>query len=92
MAKAFDENTMNCSWLTASTAGTLSTAKITSVSSTSTSTANSGVASRRPLILREQLRAVELVGARHDPVDELEEPAVAGIDVLVVAEHQPRRR
>ena len=48
MAKAFDENTMNCSWLTASTAGTQSTAKITSVASTSTSTANSGVASRRP--------------------------------------------
>ena len=51
MAKAFEENTMNCSWLTASTAGTLSTAKIRSVSSTSTSTANSGVASRRPSIL-----------------------------------------
>ena len=50
MAKAFDENTMNCSWLIASTAGTLSTAKMTSVSSTSTSTANSGVARRRPLI------------------------------------------
>ena len=50
MAKAFDENTMNCSWLTASTAGTLSTAKIRSVSSTSTSTANSGVARRLPSI------------------------------------------
>ena len=49
MAKAFDEKTMNGSWLTASTAGTLSTAKITSVASTSTSTANSGVASRLPL-------------------------------------------
>ena len=89
MAKAFDENTMNCSWLTASTAGTLSTAKITSVNSTSTSTANSGVARRLPLILREQVRAVELVGARHDPVDDLEEPAVARVDVLVVGEHHP---
>ena len=42
---------MNGSWLTASTAGTLSTAKITSVNSTRTSTANSGVASRLPLTL-----------------------------------------
>ena len=50
MAKAFDEKTMNDSWLTASTAGTLSTAKITSVNSTRTSTANSGVARRRPSI------------------------------------------
>ena len=39
---------MNCSPLTASTAGTESTANSTSVVSTSTSTANSGVASRRP--------------------------------------------
>ena len=48
MAKALDEYTMNCSRLTASTAGTLSTAKITSVNSTSSRTANSGVASRLP--------------------------------------------
>ena len=49
MANAFDENTMNCSLETASTAGTESTAKITSVASISSSTANSGVASRMPL-------------------------------------------
>ena len=67
MAKAFEEKTMNCSWLTASTAGTQSTAKITSVASTSTSTANSGVASRLPFDLREQVRPVELVGASGRP-------------------------
>ena len=39
-------NTMNCSRLTARTAGTESTANTTSVVSMSTSTANSGVASR----------------------------------------------
>src|SRR6476469_6707146 len=44
MAKAFEANTMYCSRLTASTAGTESTAKTTSVVSMSTSTANSGVA------------------------------------------------
>ena len=48
MAKAFEANTMNCSWLIASTAGTESTAKTTSVASINTSTANSGVASRLP--------------------------------------------
>ena len=47
MANAFDENTMNCSRLTASTAGTESTANTTSVASTRSSTANSGVARRR---------------------------------------------
>ena len=46
MAKAFEAKTMNCSRLTARTAGTESTAKTTSVASMSTSTANSGVASR----------------------------------------------
>ena len=46
IANAFELNTMNGSWLTARTAGTESTAKITSVASTRTSTANSGVASR----------------------------------------------
>ena len=42
---------MNCSWLTASTAGTESTAKITSVPSISTNTANNGVARRLPFLL-----------------------------------------
>ena len=50
MANALDENTMNCSWLTASTAGTESTANTTSVASTRRSTAKSGVARRRPSI------------------------------------------
>src|SRR4051794_9806339 len=44
IANAFDVNTMNCSLLTASTAGTESTANSTSVDSTSNSTAKSGVA------------------------------------------------
>ncbi len=42
---------MNCSWLTASTAGTESTAKITSVASTNNNTANRGVATRFALRL-----------------------------------------
>ena len=67
IANAFEANTMNCSWLTASTAGTESTAKSTSVASTSSSTANSGVASRWPFALREQLLPVELVGASARP-------------------------
>ena len=82
---------MNCSWLTASTAGTLSTAKMTSVSSTSTSTANSGVASRRPLIRVNRCGPSRRSVLGIDPVDELEEPAVARIDVLVVGEHHTRR-
>ena len=88
IANAFEANTMNCSWLTASTAGTLSTANTTSVASTSSSTENSGVASRLAVLHREQLLAVELVGARHDPLGDLEEPALARVDVVVVAEHQ----
>ena len=58
MAKAFEANTMNCSRLTARTAGTESTAKITSVVSMSTSTANSGVASSLPRPAGEELLAV----------------------------------
>ena len=50
IANAFDENTRNGSWLTASTAGTESTAKITSVISMTTSAASNGVAARTPLI------------------------------------------
>src|SRR4029079_11715969 len=50
IANAFDVNTMNCSLLTASTAGTESTANKTSVDSTSNSTANSGVAKRLPSV------------------------------------------
>ena len=46
MANAFDANTMNGSRLTARIAGTESTANTTSVASISTSTANSGVATR----------------------------------------------
>ena len=46
MAKAFEANTMNGSRLTARIAGTESTANTTSVASMSTSTANSGVATR----------------------------------------------
>jgi hypothetical protein len=49
MAKAFELNTMNFSRLTARIAGTESTANTTSVASTSTSTANSGVATRLAL-------------------------------------------
>ena len=48
IANTFEVNTMNCSLLTASTAGTESTANSTSVDSTSNSTANSGVAQRLP--------------------------------------------
>ena len=51
MAKAFDENTMNGSLDTAKTAGTESRAKITSVNSTTTRVANSGVAARLALTL-----------------------------------------
>ena len=49
MAKALAANTMNGSRLTARMAGTESTANTTSVASISTSTANSGVASRFPV-------------------------------------------
>ena len=48
MAKAFELNTMNCSWDTPKMAGIESTANTTSVVSTMISTANSGVASRLP--------------------------------------------
>ena len=46
MAKAFELKTMNFSRLTARIAGTESMANTTSVASMSTSTANSGVATR----------------------------------------------
>jgi len=51
IAKAFDAKAMYCSFVTAKTAGTESTAKMTSVISTNTRTARSGVARRLPLTL-----------------------------------------
>ena len=47
MARAFEENTMNCWRLMARMAGTESTANSTSVASTRTSTTRSGVAMSR---------------------------------------------
>ena len=86
MAKAFDANTMNCSRLTARTAGTESTAKITSVASISTSTANSGVASRLPSMLAVNSFCPSYsVGGRHDPAHEPQHRVVLGVDLLVVA-------
>ena len=60
MAKAFDANTRNGSCDTARIAGTESTAKITSVTSTTTSAASSGVAARLPSMPGDELVAVEL--------------------------------
>ena len=50
MAKAFEAKTRYGSWDTARIAGTESTAKMMSVTSTTNSAASSGVAARRPLI------------------------------------------
>ncbi len=77
-ANAFDANTMNCSWLTARTAGTESTAKMTSVASISTSTANSGVASRLPFCFVNSFGPVVLGRRRDETVHQLQEPGVTG--------------
>ena len=73
---------MNGSRLTASTAGTESTANTTSVASIRISTANSGVATRLALITGEQLLAVVLVGGRHQPAHEAHGDVVVVVDVL----------
>ena len=92
IANAFDVNTMNCSRLTASTAGTESTANSTSVASTSSSTANSGVATRRPStwVNRFWPSSSSVGGTTRRTTRE--ELAVARVDVVVVADHQLRRR
>ena len=81
MAKAFEANTMNGSRLTARIAGIESTANTTSVVSIRISTANSGVASARPVSPGEQLLAVVLGGRRDDPAHEPQHRVLLGVDL-----------
>ncbi len=57
---------------------------MTSVNSTTTSAASSGVAARAPLRIGEELVAVELLAHRHHPFEEAE-PGGLGVLALVVA-------
>ena len=88
MAKALDENTMNCSRLTARMAGIESTANTTSDDSTTISTASSGVASRLPFWTVNRFWPSYSVVDGIDPVHQLEDGVVVGVDLLVAGPEQ----